>query len=122
MTFECGTWRQDRWKNTREEADAEVAAFLARWPGSLMGDPMWPGPGPQPRTCSYDGGIHPDDAIALLQSGEWRVVPTSKSYKMYMERNDGKLFIPPVKVYVNHFDDDQIKRFNAAALEAGVKA
>ena len=92
-----------------------------------------------PRTCSFCGGVHPDDAIRLLEEG-WEVERTDKSYKRYLHppgyyarlanitdsirtfRNGvGKepvvTFrspVPPVKLYVNHFDERQIARFNSA--------
>lgn len=67
----------------------------------------------QPRTCSYCGGVHPDDAIRLISEG-WRSGGTTKSYKRYLEPSGKWSPVPPVKLYVHHFDDEHIKRFNAA--------
>jgi hypothetical protein len=107
-----------------------------------MGSTLWPGPGPVARVCSFDGGIHPEDAIRLIQAG-WEVEGTDKGYKRYMHppgyrascnramdrlrhRQLGEPLpsdparvespIPPVKVYVHHFTEAQIQRFNAAIL------
>lgn len=88
-----------------------------------------------PRTCSFCGGIHPEDAIRLVSEG-WEVETTfGKSYKRYLEAPGYKAHIekmseiarttrdfsmlpdywspvPPVKVYVAHFSQDQVDRFN----------
>jgi hypothetical protein len=135
--WEVGTWTRYPWLDR-----------LRRWlfvkanPGGGMGSTLWPGPGPVPRVCSFDGGIHPDDAIRLIHAG-WEVGGTDKSYKRYlnppgyrahMEAVFGRIRhqrlgeplppeppavryespIPPVKVYVQHFSGDQIQRFNTA--------
>jgi hypothetical protein len=109
------SWERGRWAPTRENADAEVAEFIATTsPGSSMGDPMWRWGGEQPRTCSFCGGIHPDDAVALIKAG-WRVGVTDKRYKRYMEPPQGTGYpLPPVKLYTQHFSPEQIAAFNAA--------
>jgi hypothetical protein len=138
-------WERGRWAATQEESDAEVAEFMAAHPRGGIGHVLWSYGGEQPRTCSYCGGIHPDDAITLIRAG-WEVDPTTKSYKRYLEppgyaagqqlwreynlRNGyGKTPtgeakpvtisspVPPVKLYVMHFTPDHIGAFNAA-LEA----
>lgn len=134
-------WRRDRWAATKEEADRQVAEFMERNPGGSMGDPQWHGPQPQPRTCSFCGAIHPEDAIELVKAG-WEVGATGKLYKRYLNppgtstKRDALLAglrrrahggddpfrgvpsvwspLPPVKLYVMHLDADQAKRFNAA--------
>jgi hypothetical protein len=102
----------------------------------------------QPRTCSYDGGVHPEDAIRLLREG-WVLEGTTKGYKSYMHPppSSYKTFeeayphvyahqlckehqaghkgeripvypwspVPPVKLYVQHFTEEQIRRVNAVA-------
>lgn len=84
-----------------------------------------------PRTCSYCGSVHPEDAIALMEKG-WEVETSSKSYKRYMHppgyvRQQLRLFevpgmkepkgyrepTPPMKLYVMHMTPDQIDRFNS---------
>lgn len=93
---------------------------------------VWPVGFDHPRTCSYCGGVHPDDAIALLRAG-WEMEGTGKSYKRYLHppgyhvatqldidaiRSGEKVPpgvgspVPPVKVYVWHFDQKQIDAFN----------
>ena len=65
-----------------------------------------------PRACSYDGGIHPEDAIELVRDG-WTIQTTDKEYKKYMQHPSGRVrFLPPVKVYSWHFSEDQKNRFN----------
>jgi hypothetical protein len=86
-----------------------------------------------PRTCSFCGGIHPEDAIRLIQDG-WEIEATGKTYKRYLEppgyhqhmadlrqtiATSDKVPefwspVPPVKLYVSHFNDDQVSRFNQA--------
>jgi hypothetical protein len=90
----------------------------------------------QPRTCSYCGGVNPDDAIGLIESG-WESEGTGKSYKRYLHpkgyRAAQEAFIasiglpggtsdspriqsptPPVKLYTPHFTAEQIAAFNRA--------
>lgn len=98
----------------------------------------------EPRTCSYCLGIHPDDAVKLLEEG-WEVETTGKSYKRYLNppgtsQRTQRLIkkirekpadpkdcfkgvpsvwgpAPPVKVYLWHFAEDDAKRFNDALDE-----
>lgn len=66
-----------------------------------------------PRTCSYCGGVHPQDALDLMQKG-WRIEATDKSYKRYMHPPHGtREASPPVKLYVMHLTPEQIDRFNS---------
>lgn len=139
-------WERGRWAATKEEADAEVAEFMAAHPTGRIGNVYWSYGGHQPRTCSYCGGVHPDDAATLVRAG-WEVDPTTKSYKRYLEppgyaegqqrwreyneRNGygrtptgeakptGTVSspVPPVKLYVMHFSLEQINAFNAAIGE-----
>lgn len=108
------SWERGRWASTQADADAEVAEFTAQYPGGSMGNTFWQW-GEQPRTCSFCGGIHPDDAARLVKEG-WSIGITDKSYKRYLEQpthRPGGL-IPPVKLYVQHFSPEQIKAFNEA--------
>lgn len=132
-------WERGRWAATQEEADAEVAEFMASCNGQgSIGNVLWCYPGEQPRTCSFCGGVHPDDAIALLRAG-WTCGSTTKSYKRYLEPPGyedwhGKVLkepfsewgktkppypspIPPVKLYTMHFTPEQIAAFNAVLTE-----
>lgn len=128
-------WQRGRWAATVEESDAEVAEFMTAHPTGFIGKVLWDYGGEQPRTCSFCGGVHPDDAIALIEAG-WTVDCTTKAYKRYLEPpgyHDYMLRIqaagwnverageprvespvPPVKLYVQHFNAEQIARFNAA--------
>lgn len=107
-------WEVGRWTATQEAADAEVAEFKAKYPSGSMGNTFWEW-GERPRTCSFCGGIHPDDAARLVREG-WHVGSTDKAYKRYLEppthRSGG--LIPPVKLYVQHFSPGQVTAFNKA--------
>lgn len=117
--------------------------YLTNSPGSSTSTTFWPGPYPVPRVCTYDGGIHPEDAIRMLKAG-WEVAGTNKSYKRYLEPPGYKARMqwlsiagypskdkpphpeagpeppytpapfPATKLYVQHFTEDQIARFNEA--------
>ncbi len=132
-------WVSDRWSATEAEDEAKAAEFLAKYPPpSSRGSDLWKWSWGPPRTCSYCGGIHPEDAIRLVSEG-WEVEPTTKGYKRYLgppgtlarheammasikdhgrEPGEGVPSVwsptPPVKVYCQHFDEDQVRRFNAA--------
>jgi hypothetical protein len=95
----------------------------------------------QPRTCNFCGGLHPEDAIALIEA-DWEVETTGKFYKRYLNppgftaqmeatqawrMGDPELpkperpivcATPPVKLYTMHMDKDQAERFNAALKQA----
>ncbi len=84
-----------------------------------------------PRTCSYCGSVHPEDALKLMEQG-WEVESaTGKSYKRYLhppgygrylmrrlgvpdvsEPRDYRDSTPPVKLYVMHLTAEQIDKFN----------
>jgi len=109
---------------------------------SFSGGTYWPWGFKKPRTCSYCGGIHPDDALRLLKEG-WEVDTTTKTYKRYMDppgyaeyiqkftANIRKCIdvliphiespVPPVKLYVYHFSQKQIEAFNAELLTQKMK-
>lgn len=131
-------WQMGTWASTQDEADTEVAEFMSQ-PGAAgggIGNVLWLYPGAQPRTCSYCGGGHPDDLLALIRAG-WEVEPTDKGYKRYLNppgyrehmkqvlshvRAVGSDYpqaqypspVPPVKLFVQHFSAEQIAQFNAA--------
>jgi len=134
-------WERGRWASTQQEADAEVAEMIAESPNvSSVGNLTWGYGGEQPRTCSYCGGIHPDDAIALIKAG-WSVDATDKGYKRYLEPPGYRAYAesfwkvragdmseahrpprvesptPPVKLYVQHFNAEQIAAFNVVLKE-----
>lgn len=100
-----------RWPKNDEEWAAEVEELRAE--GTLFSPESlrWPEGSSPPRTCSYCGGAHPEDLIELVRSG-WLVEPTDKGYKRYVNTPNGDSIVPPVKLYVPHFDADQIARFN----------
>jgi hypothetical protein len=108
--------------------------LVARWIGErfnwMQGGTRWEWPW-QPRTCSHCGGAHPEDIIRLVREG-WESEGTTKSYKRYIEPPRVGLqkiqtcpvhsvevaerawyAVPPVKLYVHHFNDAQVAEFNA---------
>lgn len=107
-----------------------------RW-GSREGD-IWPeGIDTPPRTCTFCGGVHPEDALRLLNAG-WEPGLTNKFYKLYIEPpghglhmkmvmesigDDEKMQeaqehphyptpVPPVKFYSQHATPEQIDQIN----------
>lgn len=106
-------WKTDRWGSRKSD----------KW--------NWPW---KPRTCSFCGSIHPEDAIKLLKEG-WEIETTGKSYKRYLEPPGYKEMLkrfrdkirqkdepfddkgawtptPPVKLYTMHFDQEERNLFN----------
>jgi hypothetical protein len=132
--WEPGTHRWPDEVVGREEAvetrDAE--GRLTRVDGSF-----WPRGFDRPRSCSFCGGVNPDDAIALVIAG-WEVAGTGKDYKRYVhppgyraacdrlseagfpgpgERPDLVRIhspVPPVKIYTMHFSEEQMRRLIVA--------
>lgn len=105
-------WRDDRWDE-----------FPWKW---------------TPRTCSFCGGLHPEDVLRLLGEG-WEDELTDKQYKGYLhlpghtqsiegafrkmrkgadptkamrERPSVPLLVPPAKFYVMHFSPSQLAELN----------
>ena len=78
-------WETDRWAATEEHGRREKAAYEAEHPGSTAANRWWRGPGPAPRTCSFCGGVNPEDAIALIRDHGWEVEATGKAYKRYLQ-------------------------------------
>lgn len=132
------SWETDRWTKDRAAVEAkQKAEDEARPSGNIHRGPhndLWIDESDVPRTCSFCGGIHPDDAIALVKSG-WEVEATGKNYKRYLHpKGYGKNCeaviarikntelpwpefwnpVPPVKLYTMHFNQEQIDAFNAA--------
>lgn len=96
---------KDRWETNRWKKGIFFwRRSYVKWPGSWY-----------PRTCSYCGGIHPEDVLRLRQEG-WSFEFTDKRYKLYCHPSGWPETYanPPVKVYLQHFTDDQF-----AALKEG---
>ncbi len=138
-------WETDRWCADEEKVKAmHDEEDKKHKPGTFFRGPwndrwLWSwGP---PRTCSYCGGIHPEDAIRVMQEG-WEVEGTDKFYKKYINppgtHTQHEAFIasikdhkrepgqgvpsvwspaPPVKLYTDHLTQDQIDRFNEVLRE-----
>ena len=113
---------------------------LRGWlPNPPQGGTTWEWPW-QPRTCSFCGGVHPEDAARLVMEG-WDAGVTDKDYKWYLEppgtreryiramkalrsevradpahkeERPGWAAVPPVKLYLQHFSTEQITKLNAA--------
>jgi hypothetical protein len=73
----------------------------------------WPVGTKPPRTCSFCGGAHPDDAIDLLKAG-FRLQRTDKAFKYYINDAADHSMAPPVKLYGNHVSPEHARRINAA--------
>lgn len=102
-------WRKDRWVE-----NAKTAA-----PASILGA----------RTCTYCGGLHPEETLRLVREEKWEVEATDKNYKLYLHppgyriahaavmrhyQSDGAeayptyvWLSPPAKLYLNHFSDTE---------------
>lgn len=132
--------RPDWWVSGEQRWGA-VERLRARWAnarGRYQGGTTWRECwGPPPRTCSFCGGAHPDDAAAMLRFG-WESHGTTKQYKRYLEPAGSNAYheklygphrvsaealegvaspgspVPPVKVYLQHFTQAQVDNFNAA--------
>ena len=61
-----------------------------------------------PRTCSYCGAVHPDDALRLIKQHGWRVHGTDKPYKAYLEPSNEHAPVPPIKIKWYHWTPEQI--------------
>ena len=139
-------WRADGWFLDPDEAAKHHAEQDARLvPGIVhraANADLWLWDWGPPRTCSFCGGIHPDDALRLLKEG-WEL-SRAKSYKAYLgppgtRIRDGAFLAsiqdsdrqpgqgvpsiwsptPPVKLYTHHFTDAQITEINALAKLGG---
>lgn len=97
---EGGIWERTRWKDPPAENETQGTN------GPLIGM----------RDCSYCGGIHPEDALALLSTGKWHLGMTDKNYKAYLEPNERGISraTPPAKVYFYHTDEAGFKTLMAA--------
>lgn len=134
-------WRADRWTDNHRKARLIRKRWLRRNPNGVCSDTMdeWIWGGAVPRTCSFCGGIHPEDALRLMADG-WCAESTTKFYKRYLHppgwaeamrhnmrpdrrpADEGDLIeipaspVPPIKLYVQHFSREQVERFNALIL------
>ena len=147
--WETNNWTWQRWfmervirTNWSRFRDWLEMRFGIPHRGGYSGGTYWPWGFAKPRTCSYCGGVHPDDALALLKAG-WEVDTTTKSYKRYLEPPGYAEFtkrlvenihmgmneriphiespVPPVTLYVYHFSPKQIEAFNAELLSQRMK-
>lgn len=127
---EFDEWRRNRWSMDIRRKQRETQKYVERQNRKFGHGSMsvsetadcWLDVGPVPRTCSYCGGIHPDDAITLFSRG-WTLEITGKSYKRYM-RPPARLDwdpVPPVKLYVMHFSAEQCDRMNELMQADNVK-
>jgi hypothetical protein len=116
------TWRTDRWTrwNELQSAIGRLAFRLGmrrtRFGISPLagGGDTWPWSDhwQPPRSCSFCGGAHPDDAITLARAG-WKLEATGKMYKFYLNPPGCRASYPdpapPVKLYAQHFTPEQFK-------------
>jgi len=126
-----------------------LARLIAERFNWYQGGTRWEWPW-QPRTCSFCGGAHPDDILQLMRE-RWEIEGTDKGYKRYVQppgssarheafivhmrdnakrmrepaegwRSEGWSPVPPVKLYVQHFSEEQVKRFNTISAARYGKA
>ena len=65
------------------------------------------------RVCSYCGGMHPEDAITAIKTYGPRIIEeTTKALKKYIRVPGLKEEVK--KVYIGHFTEEQIVRYNQA--------
>ena len=70
------------------------------------------------RFCSFCGGAHPEDVIEATRHGAW-VESTTKNYKAYLHKDEWKG--RQVKIYFQHFSEEQRERGNAIYVALGRK-
>lgn len=106
-------WRLDTWVPGKL-----VVVYSNSATGEERKQDQWPRAfGIPPRTCSFCGGIHPRDAINLVQCG-WIPAQTDKPSKFYLHhpgwgtvRSAHHDPVPCVKVYLRHFTQEQVNLF-----------
>ena len=125
-------WVSSRWTTDAEKCRRRAEEYMKEHPRSSMSPTwgLWTWTEWVPRTCTYCGGIHPEDAIRLVRDHGFEVSPTGKKYKRYIEppgrrqavvaavqSGEGPVVrgaVPPIKLYVWHFDADSAARLNEA--------
>lgn len=126
-----GRWFNDKRRAWRDFWNKRRYYKIARWVNILPfvphgGGTLWNWSW-QPRCCGFCGGVHPDDAVKLVQEG-WSLEGTTKGYKFYMQppalsKYENKRWspVPPVKLYVYHLEGKHMLSINEA-LEHNYKA
>ena len=94
-------WETDRWNSPHYEA---------KWPEEL---------GEHPRTCSFCGCVHPEDAIDLIKNRGWEIEPSTKCYKWYINPPGAMLHH---KRIMASFEGKQPGAGDDAEIEAAFKA
>lgn len=119
----------------RGEPPITLEEYRSKWYVRGPNNDLWKWSWGPPRTCSFCGSIHPEDALRLLEEG-WEH-ERAKAYKGYLnppgyyarhqamlasirdpEREPGQgvpsvwLPTPPVKFYIDHFNKEQLARLN----------
>lgn len=87
---ELGPWERgdglDYWTRTGwsrlENIRHRITAWWRKQPVNSRWS-AWLSKSRKPRTCSFCGGIHPEDAIRLIEEG-WESERTDKRYKHYL--------------------------------------
>ena len=86
----------DYWRRTKKES----------WPKGIK----------KPRTCSFCGCIHPEDAITLVRDSNFTVESTTKNYKWYLNPPHGQV-APSFKLYRQHTTQEQRETLSNIILE-----
>jgi hypothetical protein len=95
----------DRWVRGRW-GTAWGRAFAAVWFGPAEATRWrWPW---QPRTCSFCGAVHPDDAVRLRREG-WRLLGSGELHKRFLTPPASWVPSPAAKVYLGHTTHGQYR-------------
>ena len=111
----------------------------------LEGEDSWR----EGRTCSFCGSLDPDLVLARIKAGTVKLIPTDKSYKLYLQNEGGEPFVQSyrdcpqgsaphlpedcphwttrkvtqTKFYFQHFSKEQMREFvellNAQRMKFG---
>jgi len=93
-------------RRTNEFGPWEHKELLDRWRTEDLGPH-------KVRKCSFCGGLHPEDALMLFKLPGIEIIPTDKSYKLYIRDPLGR----QAKIYNQHFSPEQAKTWNEIRRE-----
>jgi len=97
---------------------AENGADLSMMKPPFNGEMVWR----EDNTCSYCGGLNPEEFMRRLEAQDIEVGPTDKNYKVYVKDLEGKpVGGPSGKFYFQHLNPDQMTRFIELYNECKIK-
>lgn len=117
-------WERDRWSPSWP---ARLLAWWERWTGlSRRRRPVrWPRNLQPPRSCSFCGALHPEDAIAFvrLHGGRgWRVRRSTNTRRWILPYPGTGILRPrpALKVHLQHLTGEEVERFNREVRSVGL--